>query len=214
MRLSCKTTIAVITATVMLFAATRSVHAQGQGRRGFGGGEGIRLRVLALPKVQDELKLSAEIKAEVQKQADSLQGLYGGLQNLSQEERQQKFQEIQDKTKAAVEQVNKVLSKEQNERLDQIVLQARGTQALMDEKVSSELKMTDDQRQKLSQLQQQVMQQFRDAQGDQQKMAEIRKSSREQALAVLTDEQRKQFEKMQGAKIELPDNLFGGRRPQ
>lgn len=213
MRLSRKATTVVVVAALTLFAATPSARAQGQGRRGFG--EGIRLRVLALPQVQDELKLSADVKAEVQKHADSLQGLYGGLQNLSQEERQQKFQEIQDKTKAAVEQVNAVLSKEQKERLDQIVLQARGTQALMDEKVSSELKMTDDQRQKLSQVQQQSRQQFQDAQGDQEKIAQIRKSSREQALAVLTEEQRKQFEKMQGAKIELPDNLFGGgRRPQ
>jgi hypothetical protein len=49
----------------------------------------------------------------------------------------------------------------------------------------------------------------------QEKLTQIRKTSREQAMAVLSEEQRQQFEKMQGAKIDLPVNLFGGgRRPQ
>jgi hypothetical protein len=171
--------------------------------------------VLELSQVQDELKLSDDQKVEARKAGESLQGLFAGLQNLSQEERQQKMQEIQAKTRAAIEQVNKVLSKEQNERLDQIVLQARGAGALSDEKVAADLKITDAQRQKLQEIQQQTMQQFRDAQGDQGKIAEIRKTSREQSLAALTEEQRQQFEKMQGAKIDLPANFgFGGRRPQ
>jgi hypothetical protein len=203
----------VVVAIVTVFAAS-PLLAQGQGRRG-GFGEGIRLRVLELSQVQDELKLSDDQKVEARKAGESLQGLFAGLQNLSQEERQQKMQEIQAKTRAAIEQVNKVLSKEQNERLDQIVLQARGAGALSDEKVAADLKITDAQRQKLQEIQQQTMQQFRDAQGDQGKIAEIRKTSREQSLAALTEEQRQQFEKMQGAKIDLPANFgFGGRRPQ
>jgi hypothetical protein len=203
----------VVVAIVTVFAAS-PLLAQGQGRRG-GFGEGIRLRVLELSQVQDELKLSDDQKVEARKAGESLQGLFAGLQNLSQEERQQKMQEIQAKTRAAIEQVSKVLSKEQNERLDQIVLQARGAGALSDEKVAADLKITDAQRQKLQEIQQQTMQQFRDAQGDQGKIAEIRKTSREQSLAALTEEQRQQFEKMQGAKIDLPANFgFGGRRPQ
>lgn len=215
MLLARKTTLVVITSALALVATSSIAQAQGQGRRGGGFGEGIRLRVLALPQVQDDLKLADEQKAEARKTAEGLQGLFAGLQGLSQEERQQKFQEIQTKTRAAVEQVNKALSKEQNERLDQIVLQARGANALTDEKVGSELKLTDDQRQKLASIQEQAMQQGRDAQGDQEKIAQIRKTSREQALAVLTEDQRQQFEKLQGKKIELPENLFGGgRRPQ
>ncbi|HEV3340606.1 MAG TPA: hypothetical protein VG125_09620 [Pirellulales bacterium] len=141
-------------------------------------------------------------------------GLFAGLQGVSQEERQKKMEEIQAKTRTAIDQVNKVLSKEQNERLDQIVLQARGASALTDEKVAADLKITDAQRQKLQDIQQQTMQKFRDSQGDQEKIGEIRKTSREQSLAVLTEEQRQQFEKMQGAKIELPANFGFGRRPQ
>lgn len=49
------------------------------------------------------------------------------------------------------------------------------------------------------------------------KSAEIRKSAGEKALAMLTDEQKKDFEKLQGEKTELPDGAlsggFGRRRP-
>jgi Spy/CpxP family protein refolding chaperone len=205
--------IAVVVATVFLFCS-QALLAQGQGRRG-PLGEGFRLRVLALSQVQDDLNLTEDQKAAANKAGESLQGLFGGLQNATQEERQQKMQEIQAKTRAAIDDVNKVLSKEQNERLDQIVLQARGAGALADEKLAADLKITDAQRQKLQEIQQQTRQQMRDAQGDREKMAQIRKTSQEQALAALTEEQRQQFDKMQGAKIDLPANLgFGGRRQQ
>lgn len=201
----------IVVAIVTSFTSS-PLFAQGQGRRG--AGEGIRLRVLELTEVQDDLKLTDDQKAEARKAGEGLQGLYAGLQNVPQEERQQKMQEIQAKVRAAIEQVNKVLSKEQNERLDQIVLQARGASVLTDEKVASELKMTDTQRQRLQELQQQTRQQFGDAQGNQEKIAEIRKTGREKSLAVLTEEQRQQFEKMQGAKIDIPENFLFGRRPQ
>ena len=50
------------------------------------------------------------------------------------------------------------------------------------------------------------------------KVAEIRKVAGEIALALLSDEQKKEFEKLQGEKIELPEGALlppgvGGRRP-
>ena len=211
-------TIGVLS-VAMAFATASTLHAQGQGRRGgFGAmGEGIRLRVLAVPKVQEDLKLTDDQKMQARQAAEGLQGLFAGLQGLSQEERQQKFQEIQTKTRTAVEEVNKILSKEQNERLDQIVLQARGAGALADDKVTAALKITDDQKQKLRDIQQRTGQQMRELQqGEQEKRAQILKSAGDDAMAVLTAEQKEQFEKMKGAKIELPENIGfgGGRRPQ
>jgi hypothetical protein len=209
----------IVSAALAVLLTSSTLHAQGQGRRGLGGpmGEGIRLRLLAVPAVQEDLKLTDEQKTKGRQAVEGLQGLFAGLQNASQEERQQKFQEIQEKTRAAIEEVNKVLTKEQNERLDQIVLQARGAQALNDEKVAAELKLTDDQKQKLSEIQQKAFQQMRELQqGDQEKRAQIFKTARDEAMGVLTAEQKEQLEKMKGAKIELPDNFGfgGGRRPQ
>jgi hypothetical protein len=144
----------------------------------------------------------------------------GGFQNLSQEERTKRFAEIQEKTKATWEKCEKILTSEQVERVKQISRQARGANALEDEDVKLALKLSDDQNKQLETIRDAAGQEMRGAfqpGGDQEaarkKAAEIQKSAGEKALAVLSDEQKKEFEKLQGEKIELPEGaLFGPRR--
>jgi len=199
-------------------------HAQGRGR-GFGrmmSAEATRMRLLGIDKVVEALKLTDEQKPELAKvtaaYGEEMQGLRsGGFQNLSQEERTKRFAEVQEKTKATWEKCEKILTSEQVERVKQISRQARGANALEDEDVMLALKLSDDQKKQLETIRDAAGQEMRGAfqpGGDQEaarkKAAEIRKSAGEKSLAVLSDEQKKEFEKLQGEKIELPEGALLG----
>ncbi|HEV3006418.1 MAG TPA: hypothetical protein VGX78_18250, partial [Pirellulales bacterium] len=115
------------------------------------------------------------------------------------------------------------LTSEQVERLKQISRQARGVESLADDDVMLALKLSDDQKKQLETIRDAAGQEVRALFGQQgldqdarrTKMTEIRKSASEKAMAVLSDEQKKEFEKLQGEKIELPEGaLFGPPRRQ
>jgi len=208
------------------------LHAQGRGRgRGSGMYEAIaRMRLLDIDKVRDALKLTDDQKSELLKITTAYdqerQSSRAGSRNLSQEERTKRSAQSQEKTKAAWEKCEKVLTSEQAERIKQIVRQARGADALRDEDVALALKLTDDQKKQLETIRDTAGQESRslsqqqglDQESRRMKIAEIRKSAGEKALAVLTDEQKKDFENLRGEKIELPEGAlyggFGGRRRQ
>jgi Spy/CpxP family protein refolding chaperone len=215
-----------LVAALVVISSSSILHAQGRGRGGFGqmgGPQAIRMNMLSIPKVQENLKLSDEqkgkIEAIVEKLRSERQSAFADFQNASDEERQKKFAELQEKAKTSGEEAGKVLSKEQLERLDQIGLQALGANALADERVASELKLTDEQKAKLMGVRQEMFAKMQELgrEAPQEKRAELRKETNDKALAVLTDEQRTQFAKMQGEKIDLPPGAAfgfgGGRRP-
>jgi hypothetical protein len=115
--------------------------------------------------------------------------------------------EFQETTKAHAEAVSKLLSKEQSERLDQIVLQAEGARAFRNGKVRGELKLSFDQMKKLGDVNNEIvakMQEIGYREGTQEKRAELQKELEAKSLDVLTDDQRRQFAKMLGEKIDLP----------
>lgn len=206
-----------------VFAVGSQAQAQGRGGPFGGSTDGMRVNLLAVSEVQAALKLSDEQTTKLAKLTDEyrsqMQELRGGLGNVSDEERQKKFAEMGEKTKAAANEAGKILNKEQSDRLGQIVLQAQGARALHDEKVAAELKLSAEQKQRLNTIGEESRNKIRENfqnQGGQEKMQEIMKESNEQSLAVLTAEQREQFTKMQGEKLDLPPGAaFGfGRRRQ
>ncbi|MEX2120976.1 MAG: Spy/CpxP family protein refolding chaperone [Pirellulales bacterium] len=237
----------LVTLTVVNLADAQERRG-GRGRGGgfggqFGGMMGSPIFLLANEKVQQELELLDDQKAEVQKTLDELrpprgqggpgQGGpgQGGFQQLSDEERQKLRAEREERTKAATEKVNSILLPHQAERLKEISLQVRGTAALTDDEVAKALSITDEQKQKFDTIRQESFEQMRglfpqpgqdqpadaDRQAAFQKMAELRRAAEEKTLAVLTDEQRQQFDSMQGEKFEGIDELrrprgFGGGR--
>jgi hypothetical protein len=216
---------------VALLACSSTAAAQGQrpGRgRGFGmSPEAMRLGLLSVPKVQEDLKLDADQKSKIQAVAEQMQSdrqsAFAGLQDATEEERQKKFAEFQEKSKARGEEVAKLLAKEQLERLDQIGLQALGVRAFADEKVAKSLELTDEQKEKLQGINAEVGAKMRElgfGGEHQEKRAELQKELTDKSMAVLSEGQRSQFAKMQGEKLDLPPGAgfgFGGggrRRPQ
>ena len=208
----------------------------GQGRGGFGGGGGLQL--LTNKDVQGELKMTeqqvakvAEKQTEVRQKMQELGGFGGGGGGTppSREEIQTmmaKRQEIQ--TKA----VNDILDTKQQKRFKQLELQAAGAGALQRPDVAAELKITDEQKTKMREIQQAQMEEFRNGgfqfpgadatpeerQAFMKKMQDMQKASSEKVLKVLTEAQQKQFKEMQGeiVKFSLAPQFGGpggGRRP-
>jgi Spy/CpxP family protein refolding chaperone len=141
------------------------------------------------------------------------------LQDLTPQEQKEMMPEvikmIADKGKDAQGQVDGILDDSQTERLKELSLQSRGAQALEDDEVAAALNISDEQKEKLtevreegSQALQEAFQKLRGGGGDQgdirKKMSELRNNLSEKALAILTPDQRKQFEKMKGTKFDFP----------
>ena len=213
-----------IVSCVALFvlSSASALNAQGRGPRFFGSRDGMRLNLLGVPQVQEELKLSDEQKSKSKAVIDEFnserQKAFAEFQNLSDEDRQKRFAELQDKTKAAWEVAAKTLSKEQAERLDQISIQALGVRALGDEAVAKTLMLSDEQKQKLEAMGAEIGAKMREVgfgEESQEKRAELQKELNDKSLAALTEDQRAQFAKMQGEKLDLPPGAgfgFGGGR--
>jgi hypothetical protein len=167
--------------------------------------------------VNDEQQaLLADLATKLQQDAFEI---ISGLQDLTPKEQKEMMAEVikmvADKGKEVQAKVDEILNDSQTERLKQLSLQSRGAQALEDDEVVAALAISDEQKQKLAnireegnQAMQEAFQKLRGGGGDQgdirKKMTELRNKLSEKALAVLTPDQLKQFEKMKGKKFDFP----------
>jgi hypothetical protein len=193
---------------------------RGRGQRGGGGGPGFLINNEA---VQKELKLSEE---EVTKGKEAVQGItekyqeeFGKLRDLDQEERMTKMRELTTKqgeeTYAALE---KAWKPEQVKRLKQIGVQAQGLQAFMSPAVDKALKLTDEQKEKVRSLQMEQGEEMQGLRGGgggdptemMKKMATMRKEFTGKAVALLTDDQKKEWKELTGDPFDVPMQPFGG----
>ncbi|HVU87449.1 MAG TPA: hypothetical protein VHD36_09005 [Pirellulales bacterium] len=213
----------LVLAVLVAVGSLNAASAQQRGRGGFGGAMagGDGLRILAIPPVQDELKLNAAQKTAVREATEEMQATFSGLRDLSQEERREKMQELQQKTKDLRTKVEATLEPAQKERFKQLVLQRRGAfGALQDPEVATALKLTDDQKKKVETL----AEESRPGRGQggggggggdraamRERFAAMQKERNDKALAILTAEQKAEFEKLQGAKFNFPAG--GGFQP-
>lgn len=207
-----------------LALAASPAWAQAQkGRGGFGFGMGGGPFFLMAENVQKDLKLSDEQSAKIQ---DTLREArekhpvdFQALRDLSPEERQQKMAVI---TKEMNDDVKKDLglSPEQSRRFDQISVQTRGLMAFADPAIAQKLKLTEDQTRKIDEIREsargagrgafskdasdeerrEAMKKFRDAQQE----------SMKKVLALLSDDQKKEWKELTGEPIEIQ---FPQRRP-
>jgi Spy/CpxP family protein refolding chaperone len=200
--------VAVLTVAFSLSQAQQQRQRPGGG--GFGGGV---MFLLGQKSVQEELKLSDE---QIQKVKELSVKQREALQDVPQEERRAKMQEI---NKANNEAVAKILKPEQLKRAKQISLQQMGASALRNEEVAKALKISEDQKDKIREIQTKAREESqglgRDEEG-RKKRQEITKATNEKVMGVLTAEQKTKLKEMQGetftGKIERPQFGGGNRR--
>lgn len=220
-----------LAATMLVAAAAESVHAQGGGGRrgGFGrGGFGFgrtthQLQIVALPEVETDLKLTDEQKTQIADLSDEFDderrdlgfggGGGGGFSPEAQAERAKLNADYAGK-------LNELLEEPQQKRLQEIYVQVNGTNALLDDAIATALKISDEQKEKFETVRQDQFdaqrEAFQDLQGAdreeiQARMAELTKARDDAYLAVLTDEQKTQFEGMKGEKLEIDMSQLRGR---
>jgi hypothetical protein len=175
--------------------------------------------------VQKELDFSADQQKSIADLASQMQSeameIMSGLQDLTPEEREKEMPSlvkmIAEKGKELQTKVDKILNAKQLTRMKELSIQQRGPEAFEDEEVAAALKLSDDQKKKLTAVrdeaadkQQEVIKALTSGEGGGdraaigEKIQALRKELGEKALAVLSPEQRETFEKMKGAKFEFP----------
>jgi eukaryotic-like serine/threonine-protein kinase len=178
---------------------------RGQGR-GFGGGFGAgNLMLLNQKSVQEELKLSPEQVKKFEEQSEKQREEFGGLRDLSPEERRTKLQE---QVKATDVAVKAALDENQLKRLKQISLQQRGAASLGDTEVADAVGLSSEQKDKVQSIQRAAFEEQRaqfqggggggDGEERRRKFQEARTATNEKLLAVLTPEQKEKFKTLGG----------------
>ena len=185
----------------------------GRGGFGFGGpggaGGGGITQLLQDENVRKELDLEAEQVKSLTEIGNTLreeldaqrQGFdFGSLRDLSEEQRNAKLAEIRQQsekiTSSAQKKIEEVLLPPQLERLKQIEVQSRmrfgAEQALTNGPLAEELKITDEQKEKLAKKQEEVQAAL------QEKIAKLRQEAQEELFSVLDPSQQDELKKKIG----------------
>lgn len=193
---------------------TMAQHAEAQrrGRSGLRLGNVTASQVLILEDAQEELKLSDEQTAKIaiidQAFTTDRRKMFAEVSKES-GDRGRKLTEMNKQTAAKID---AVLDEPQRKRLQEILLQVNGAVALEQDEMAATLGITEDQKSKLAEVRRSNAKVRREthakldgssSQTLANKMAELHREAEKKLLEVLTDQQRKQFEQMQGAKIDL-----------
>ncbi len=209
----------------LLAAAAQAAEGRAAGARRRSGIMDWRASIsflLSQEQVQKELKLNEEqtgkVKQMVQKLREEMREQWTSLREITdQEKRSAKMAELGDQmNRKARTQLQDVISREQMRRLYQIRMQIRGpVYTLNGKRSATRLKLTDEQRKKLAEidkgLQQKVSEAIKGLRGLSQEergkrfaeLGKLRQKADQDALKLLTAEQKEAFEKMQGKKFEL-----------
>ena len=204
---------------VALLVAPAQAQRPGGGR-GFGGGfGGGGAFLLANKSVQQELKVdeaqAAKLNSLAENQAEKAREQFQKLQDLSQEERREKMQELNRTNYAALaKELVAILKPEQVKRFQQIQIQqigVLGAAATGMPRVQEALNLTDEQRAKFRTIQEEQQASMRDifqGGGDDRtaamtKMADLRKKTNDKAMAVLTDSQKAAWKELTGEPFEV-----------
>jgi hypothetical protein len=216
--------LVVLTALLAMALVVAEAQAQGQGNRGnrgnrggpggrggmMGGGAMMLSGLVQNEQVQKELELVDDQKTKitelVAQQRTAMQAFFQSSQDLSQEERQAKMQQMGDDFQ---KKLADILLPKQMERLKQIQVQAEGPRAFTNADVVKALNLTDDQKSKIKTISDEAQTKAQDAvqglngQERRAKMQELDKDLAEKLAAVLTADQTAQLEKLKGPKVDF-----------
>ncbi len=205
---------------VMVFAlsAILTPDAAAQGRRGGGmmGGRGLG-SLLSNEGVQKELKLDSDQTTKANELAakarEKMQESFQSLQGLEAAERRQKSQDLNRELNASIKKdASEFLKADQLARLVQIDYQNRGAAVYSDPEVQSKLKITDDQKAAIKEIQEESAQAmgalFSGGGGGNReeamaKFRELQNSTKEKIEGKLTDDQKKAWKELVGAPFEV-----------
>ena len=207
--------------------------------RMMGGMGGGGLMLLGMPEVQKELKMTPAQTEKAKAKQDEVRkatqeafqkaGGFQALRDMSEEDRTKLFGSIQDLQKKALDEI--LTDPAQKKRHRQLELQQAGSGALMMKDVQESLKINDEQKEKIGEIQmaqgaamrevfqslgvspQDMTDDDRKKMGE--KMAVVRKETMTKCVAVLTADQAKQWKEMTGEPFKFPPmrGFGGGGRP-
>jgi Spy/CpxP family protein refolding chaperone len=212
----------MLLASAAVLTAPEVIFGQGGGfRGGFGGGGGV-LGLLYRDDVRQDLQLVGEQQEKVDALTDEIRTelqeemreMFRGMQDLSDDERQQQFEKIGERMAEvnadAEKRLKKVLLPHQFDRLKQIDVQMRvqqGTAALTSGELAETLDLTNAQRERLEERAAEVEREL------QEKISQLRIEARNKLLDVLTAQQRAKLETLMGDDFVATDSGPGfGRR--
>jgi len=196
---------------VVMVAAAVGAQQQRQGQRGQGqrgGGFGINLgQVAANESVQQEIVLTAEQREKLRSAMAELRPQGGGpqaMQDLSDEARQALMAKREAAAKQLEAKLAETLTPEQMKRVKEVWMQAMGvSRAVRQPDVAKALGITEDQLQKIGEVNREMMAAYRDAAGDPAQMTALRTKTTEKIEGMLSDEQKAEWKKMCGKPFDV-----------
>lgn len=222
MRTTCKALL--ILGLIVCLGGLAQSQQKGKGR-GFGFGGGGPAQLLNNKSVQTELKMTDEQITKAKDLAkeinDKHKDDFAAARAI--EDREERGQKMQALNKTVTEEVMKglpdVLNPDQVKRFKQITLQTQGVRAFSDETVQKELKLTDDQKDKIKTINDDMRQEMQsvfsgggDPQENRKKMQTLQKETMEKVSAVLTDDQKKTWKEMTGEPFEVKFEFQGKKK--
>ena len=221
--------LTLLAMALMIAATAVEIHAQGRrggGQRGGGqqqrgggffgrGGGGGASELLMRSDVQKELDLSDDQVSDIQGLAEEARNAFRGgggidfraLRDMSEEERQEAFQEMRSKMEEAAkernEKVMELLSSSQKTRLEEISFQRALSQGAFERAAElAGVELSDDQKEELNEQRAEVMAKLNE------KIAELRREANVELLSSIMSE--KQIERASGEAFTFEQNERGG----
>ncbi len=165
----------------------------------------VRVMLLRQESVRDELKLTKDETEKVHTFIDKQWKKAQEIEELKPEERETKFAAM---AKENEQFLKEVLEPREIERLDQITMQVAGMLWVTQPEVASKLQLTEAQKTKAKGLQLEARKEMQELihsatrEGKQEKLRELRATSRKRLMELLTDEQEAKWKQLAGAPFE------------
>jgi hypothetical protein len=167
--------------------------------------DAIEVLLLRQRSLQEDLKINEDEGRKIHEFATRQWRKILDMKGLSEEERNRKFEAMARENEQFIKDT---LKPEQRKRLGQIAMQVAGLLWAMRSDVAAELRLTDDQKQKIKEAHkeahQEAMEALRSAGGNEvkeEKLKELRANSRRRLMSVLTDEQKAKWKEMCGERF-------------
>jgi len=173
------------------------------GAQPFGGFRGNPLMLLRQESVQKELKLTDDQANKVKELADKTREKFQEIFSGDEADRGKKMQELAEENRKAV---SELLNPDQSKRLKEITLQQRGPAAFTDAEVAKALDLNEEQQTKIKSINEETATAMRELftpgqppdDDTRKKMADLRKTSGDKLLALLSAEQKTKWTTLQG----------------